>query len=148
MKEARERPLEYVLELTREYGEVCQVRLGPTRLVIVNSPELVKQVLQERHAHYARPAFVALLRRIVGNGLLFSEGDFWLRQRRTIQPMFHRPTKQLEDTPTPRWSSRDRHAIAPANQVSAIAEIRKLPNRRSKNALISIRRAPAASPRS
>ena len=90
LKEASARPLEYVLEVTRRYGDISQVRLGPTRLIIVNRPELVKHVLQEKHANYGRPAFVSLMRRIVGNGLLFSEGDFWLRQRRTMQPSFHR----------------------------------------------------------
>lgn len=89
-KEAQSRPLEYVLEVTREYGDLSQVRLGPTRLIIVNAPDLVKQVLQEKHANYGRPAFVPLLRRVVGNGLLFSEGDYWLRQRRIMQPSFHR----------------------------------------------------------
>jgi cytochrome P450 len=89
-KEARERPLEFVLEVTREHGDVAQVRMGPMRLVVVNHPEHVKRVLQEKSAIYGRPPFVAMMRRMVGNGLLFSEGDFWLRQRRTMQPMFHK----------------------------------------------------------
>jgi cytochrome P450 len=59
-------------------------------MIIVNHPDHVKRVLQEKHSHYGRPAFVALLRRIVGNGLLFSEGEAWLRQRRIMQPSFHR----------------------------------------------------------
>src|SRR5262245_2566406 len=90
LKEAQARPLEYVLEVTRDYGDLSQVRLGPQRLIIVNAPELVKHVLQEKHGNYGRPTFVALLRRVVGNGLLFSEGDYWLRQRRIMQPTFHR----------------------------------------------------------
>ncbi len=90
LEEAQSRPLEYVLEVTREYGDLSQVRLGPSKLIIVNAPELVKHVLQEKHANYGRPAFVPLLRRVVGNGLLFSEGDYWLRQRRIMQPTFHR----------------------------------------------------------
>jgi cytochrome P450 len=90
MREASTRPLEYLLEITRTHGDIVQLRLGPSRMIVVNHPDFVKRVLQEKHAHYGRPAFVALLRRIVGNGLLFSEGDFWLRQRRIMQPSFHR----------------------------------------------------------
>lgn len=90
MKEARERPLELLLEVTRTYGDVSQIRMGPIRLVILNHPDHVKRVLQEKSSTYGRPPFVKLMRRVVGNGLLFSEGDFWRRQRRTMQPMFHR----------------------------------------------------------
>jgi cytochrome P450 len=90
MREASRRPLEYMQEITRTHGDIVQVRLGPSRMIIVNHPDYVKRVLQEKHAHYGRPAFVALLRRIVGNGLLFSEGDAWLKHRRIMQPSFHR----------------------------------------------------------
>jgi len=90
LREARARPLEYVLEVTRNYGDVVQLRLGPSKLIIVNHPDHIKRVLQEKSSHYGRPAFVKLLRRIVGNGLLFAEGDTWLRQRRIMQPSFHR----------------------------------------------------------
>jgi cytochrome P450 len=90
LKPARERPLQYVLEITRDYGDVVQLRLGPSRLIVVNHPDHVKRVLQEKASHYGRPAFVALLRKVVGNGLLFAEGESWLRQRRLMQPSFHR----------------------------------------------------------
>jgi cytochrome P450 len=90
MREARQRPLELMLELTRDYGDVSQVRMGPMRLIVVNHPDYVKHVLQENHANYGRPAFVSMVRSLIGNGLLFSEGELWLRQRRTMQPMFHR----------------------------------------------------------
>lgn len=90
LREARARPLEYMLEVTRAYGDIVQLRMGPARMVIVNHPDHVKRVLQEKHSHYGRPAFVSLLRSVVGNGLLFSEGDTWLRQRRIMQPSFHR----------------------------------------------------------
>ena len=90
LREASRRPLEYSLEIARTYGDVVQLRLGPTRMIMVNHPDHVKRVLQEKHSHYGRPAFVALMRKVVGNGLLFSEGDSWLRQRRIMQPSFHR----------------------------------------------------------
>jgi len=90
LREASRRPLEYVLEITRAYGDLVQLRLGPSRMVVVNHPDHVKRVLQEKHACYGRPAFVSLLRRSVGNGLLFAEGDTWLRHRRIMQPSFHR----------------------------------------------------------
>ena len=90
LREARARPLEMMLEVTRQYGDLVQLRLGPMRMIIVNHPDHVKRVLLDNQANYGRPAFVPMIRKLVGNGLLFSEGPFWLRQRRIMQPMFHR----------------------------------------------------------
>src|SRR5262245_3367046 len=84
LKEARERPLAFMLEVARDYGDVVQLRVGPLRLVVIRHPDHIKRVLQERNTAYGRPAFVSMVRRIVGNGLLFSEGETWLRQRRTM----------------------------------------------------------------
>jgi cytochrome P450 len=114
---ARERPLEYSLEITREFGDIVELRLGPSRMVLVNHPDYVQRVLQENHANYGRPAFVALMRRIVGNGLLFSEGESWLRQRRLMQPSFHREQlarysevmAQVADERVSSWRARASH---------------------------------------
>jgi len=58
---------------------------------LLTHPEAVEHVLQKNHRNYRKPDFfnrtVGLL---AGNGILTSEGDFWLRQRRLMQPAFHR----------------------------------------------------------
>src|SRR5262249_17839198 len=75
LKEARERPLDFMLEVRRSFGDVTQMRVGPMRLVLVTHPDDVKRVLVDRNTAYGRPAFVSMVRKLVGNGLLFSEGD-------------------------------------------------------------------------
>jgi cytochrome P450 len=72
----------------REYGDCVLLRLGLTPAYLLFHPDLIEQVLLSRNfiKHYA----LRMNRRLLGEGLLSSEGDFWLRQRRLIQPAFLR----------------------------------------------------------
>lgn len=83
-------PLGFLERTRREYGDVVPLRFGPNRLVLVNDPHLVEEVLLTQHKRFAKSLAFRRIRPVVGNGLLTSEGDFWLRQRRLAQPAFHR----------------------------------------------------------
>ncbi|REK19120.1 MAG: cytochrome P450 [Planctomycetota bacterium] len=88
-REFRARPLQLATHLARTYGDLVYFRMGPLRAYLVNEPELIHEVLSTRHKHFRRPEFVAgPLRAIDGNGLVLSEGDYWRRQRRLVQPAF------------------------------------------------------------
>jgi cytochrome P450 len=50
----------------------------------------VRHVLQDNAANYRKSPLYDTLRQSLGDGLLTSEGAFWLRQRRIAQPAFHR----------------------------------------------------------
>ncbi|HXV41640.1 MAG TPA: cytochrome P450 [Anaerolineae bacterium] len=81
-------PLQTLVDAARQYGDV--VCLDPTnhRIYLVTHPDHIKQVLQDNYRNYRRDADSFKL--LAGNGLIVSEGDFWLRQRRLMQPAFHR----------------------------------------------------------
>jgi cytochrome P450 len=64
--------------------------IGPFSVIIANDPHMVEEVLVKRHKSYRKDRGFEALRRILGNGLLTSEGEFHLRQRRLIQPAFHK----------------------------------------------------------
>lgn len=87
----RRDPLELMHRAARDCGPVARLQFGPFTAHLVVAPELVRVVLQERHKNYAKqsPGY-RKLRAFLGNGLLTSEGSFWLRQRRIMQPAFHR----------------------------------------------------------
>lgn len=88
-RQLRSRPLEFVTQIGRTYGDLAYFRMGPLRAYLVNSPQLIREVLVTRHKNFRRPPMVAgPLRAIDGNGLVLSEGDFWRRQRRLVQPAF------------------------------------------------------------
>src|SRR5262249_31581198 len=57
---------------------------------LVNKPEYIEHVLLTNHANYGKSRFLRrMLGPLLGNGLLISEGKFWLRQRRIAAPAFH-----------------------------------------------------------
>lgn len=78
--------------LARDFGDVVRFPFSPAGapLYILSSPDGVKHVLQDNHRGYKKAMTYDLLKPVVGHGLLTSEGDLWLRQRRLVAPMFHR----------------------------------------------------------
>ncbi len=74
----------------RDYGDFVRVRLGLTPAIIVGHPELAEEVLVTRNHDYRKGQSTRRLGSLLGHGLLLSEGEFWLRQRRLMQPAFHR----------------------------------------------------------
>jgi cytochrome P450 len=76
----------------REYGDVVRTRFLYVHAYFLYNPEDIEAVLTTnaksfRKAQSLRSPFFA---RLVGNGLVTSEGEFWRRQRRLAQPAFHR----------------------------------------------------------
>lgn len=60
------------------------------KIVMVTDPVWVKYVLQDNNRNYTKSFGYDLLRPLLGNGLLTSEGEFWMSQRRLMQPAFHK----------------------------------------------------------
>jgi cytochrome P450 len=75
----------------RAHGDVVHFRLANQHIYLVAHPDDVKYVLQENYKNYTKVVSVDnKFKDISGEGLLNSSGDFWLRQRRIAQPVFHR----------------------------------------------------------
>ena len=76
--------------IANETGDAFYCQLGPQRIIFLNDPELVETLLVKNHKDYHKDPGFAALRRLLGNGLLTSEDKFHLKQRRMIQPAFHK----------------------------------------------------------
>lgn len=88
-------PIGLLMAARRDHGDLVRLRLGGITAHLVSHPRGIRHVLQTRHQHYTkRTRGIAKLREILGNGLLTNDGDSWLRQRRTLQPAFHRERVQ------------------------------------------------------
>jgi cytochrome P450 len=75
------------------YGPLFRIRLPlGHELVVLAHPDAVEQVLRSRHENYVKGSVYDGARLLLGNGLVTSEGDFWLRQRALASPAF-RPAK-------------------------------------------------------
>ncbi len=83
-------PPGFFLETLSKRGNLVQINLGPARLLLVHHPDHVRHVMQDNARNYGKGSMWVAIRKMVGNGLLGSEGSVWLRQRRLMQPAFHR----------------------------------------------------------
>jgi cytochrome P450 len=82
-------PLAFLQEMARDYGDMAYVQVGPFHSYVINHPDLIREVLVTKGKSFLKwEAQKRVFRKIDGNGLINSEGDFWLRQRRLIQKAF------------------------------------------------------------
>jgi len=86
----RRDPIHFLERLHRRYGDVARFRFGPRRLYLLAHPDQVRDVLVTNHRNFIKSKALQRARVILGNGLLTSEGELHLRQRRMAQPAFHR----------------------------------------------------------
>jgi len=86
----RRDPLAFFMKLARDYGDVSQLRLLNFRTLFINHPDDIEDVLVNKARKFEKGRVMKANMRLFGEGLLTSEGDFWLRQRRLTQPAFHR----------------------------------------------------------
>src|SRR6185295_8066454 len=83
-------PLIFFTSLARQYGDVVQYRMAGETIFLVNDPQHIKDILVTQNRNFTKSRGLERTKRILGNGLLTSEGAVHLRQRRMMQPAFHR----------------------------------------------------------
>ncbi len=100
----------------KEYGDLYRV-FAPSRGVynyVINHPDDIKRVLLSNHRNYTKGEGMDQVKILLGNGIMTSEGDFWRRQRRMMQPSFHRRVidqfsvliREVNDKFAARWADK------------------------------------------
>ncbi len=82
--------LGFVTALTRQYGPIVRFRMVHQVLHLVSQPDAIRHALQDNADNYVKGVGLAQAKLWLGEGLVTSEGETWARQRKLIQPSFHR----------------------------------------------------------
>jgi cytochrome P450 len=115
-----------------QYGDCYRV-FAPGRGVynyVINHPDDIKRVLLSNHRNYTKGEGMDRVKILLGNGIMTSEGDFWRRQRRMMQPSFHRRVidqfstliREVNDKFAARWAEKAarREAINVSDDTSEL----------------------------
>lgn len=83
-------PLNALTDLANEQGDIARIKLRKRDLFLLSHPSFIEEVLARQADHFVKGPSLQRARVILGEGLLTSEGEEHLAQRRTLQPAFHR----------------------------------------------------------
>lgn len=76
--------------LAERFGDLAYFKLGPQPVFLVSNPDYIRDILITHNRNFMKGEGLQRAKRLLGEGLLTSEGEFHLRQRRLVQPAFHR----------------------------------------------------------
>ncbi len=83
-------PLEFLEKIAKENGPIVSIKFLGERYFILQHPDCIKHVLLQNQKTIYKPGATKILKLFLGEGLSTSNGELWLRQRRIMQPAFHK----------------------------------------------------------
>src|SRR5919197_435419 len=90
LRRMRQNALAEYLRLREQFGDVVRLAVLPHPVYLLSHPDAVQYVLRDHAHNYRKGLLFRPIAALQGQGLLTSEGDLWMRQRRLVQPAFHR----------------------------------------------------------
>ena len=77
--------------LVQAYPDICWLKTSrKADSCLINNPDFIKRVLIDNHRNYLKGHGIERVKMMLGNGIIVSDGETWKRQRRMVQPSFHR----------------------------------------------------------
>jgi cytochrome P450 len=90
LPEFRKNAPQFLQKVAREHGDLVHIRLGPQQAYVISNPEWIKDILITHQTNFTKSRMLERAKVLLGEGLLTSEAEFHKRQRRLVQPAFHR----------------------------------------------------------
>ena len=81
--------------LAKTFGPVSHYKLGGSNIVFINDPEMIREILVTQASSFIKERTQNRMKILLGEGLITSEGEFHMRQRRIAAPAFHRQRIQV-----------------------------------------------------
>jgi cytochrome P450 len=82
--------LAWLGEQFHRYGDIFRASIYGTNVYVVSAPDGVEHVLLKNWRNYPKGQAIKRIALLLGKGLMVSDGNFWVSQRRMVQPAFHR----------------------------------------------------------
>ncbi len=82
-------PLKTLTMISQTYGDISHFKFGKQDVYFLNNPDYIEEVLVTSSKNFIKSRGLQISKRLLGNGLLTSEGDYHDKQRRIIQPSFY-----------------------------------------------------------
>lgn len=77
-------------EAAATYGSPVDLNLPIGKFALISDPEQAQHVLATNHENYTKSNGYKQVALVLGNGLLTAEGEEWHRNRKILQPSFHK----------------------------------------------------------
>ncbi|HYL35101.1 MAG TPA: cytochrome P450 [Bryobacteraceae bacterium] len=122
----RSRPIQFLMRVARQYGDLPYFRLGPYHVHLVNHPDFVREIFITQQNNFIKSRALQRARILLGEGLLTSEGEFHTRQRRLVQPAFHRERLAAYADVMTEYAIRWRERWKPGSTVNVTDEMMRL----------------------
>jgi cytochrome P450 len=90
LRELIQGPLKYVIKHQAKYGDLFEVDSLSHKVMFASHPDIAKHLLVDNNKAYFKSFDYEILKLVLGEGLISSDGNFWLKQRRLAQPAFHK----------------------------------------------------------
>lgn len=81
-------PLKTLTEIAKKYGEISYFKMGPQHVYLINNPDYIERILIYDHGNFKKGPRLQTAKRVLGEGLVTSEGEYHRNQRKIIQPVF------------------------------------------------------------
>ena len=119
-------PIRLFEYLAVTFGRVSCYRIGPSDVVVMNDPELIRDVLIAQPQNFVKERTQRRMKILLGEGLITSDGDIHKRQRRIAAPAFHRQRIQAYASSMVERAAAMRDAWQAGVEVDASAEMMQL----------------------
>ena len=110
----------------RTYGDIAGFKFGPQKVYLISKPEWIEDILVKSAGKFAKGIALERAKALLGEGLLTASGQHHLKQRRTIQPLFHRQHVQGFADAFVRHAARWRDSVTPGVPLDITREMSRL----------------------
>ena len=82
-------PLKLLIDISHTYGDIAHFKFGSQNVYLLNNPDYIEDVLVTNYKKFIKSRGLQVSKRLLGNGLVTSEGEYHDLQRHLIQPTFY-----------------------------------------------------------